>query len=287
MCVCCVVQVYQLKAVQVPPHKCQEKLLQATRSIISLLRERDSLVASLGTREGRELGGALEVKGVGEGGPLEVKGVGEGGPLEVKGVGEGGPLEVKGVGEGGPLEVKGVGEGGPLEVKGVGEGGPLEVKGVGEGGPLEVKGVGEGGNNVSQEGLSNCKEISECVQVTCDIRNPVGQTEGGRALPAHVGQTEGGQAPPTHVGQTEGGPVQSSSSKNISSQQQVAPQQLQWQHDSLSSLNFSESEVDCQKSSLEQFLLLTDDILSTSPDYQTHTLPDHQAHMLPSLTPGC
>lgn len=168
---------------QVPPHKCQEKLLQATRSIISLLRERDSLLASLGTREG-----------------------------------------------------------GPLEVKCVGEGEPLEVKGVGEG-PLDVK---EDGNSVSQEGLSNCKESSG--QDTRDVKNPVGQTEGGQAQ---------------------------SSSKDM---QQAGPQQLPLHHDSLSSLRFSESEIDCQRSSQEPFLLLTDDILSTSPD--------HQAHPSPSLTPG-
>ena len=40
-------QVFQLRALQVPPQKCQQKLLQATRSILSLLRERDYLLASL------------------------------------------------------------------------------------------------------------------------------------------------------------------------------------------------------------------------------------------------
>jgi hypothetical protein len=47
-------EVYQLKAVQVPPERCQEKLLHATRSILSLLRERDSLLASLEPRRGGE-----------------------------------------------------------------------------------------------------------------------------------------------------------------------------------------------------------------------------------------
>ena len=42
-------QVFQLRALQVPPVKCQQKLLQATRSILSLLRERDYLLASLRT----------------------------------------------------------------------------------------------------------------------------------------------------------------------------------------------------------------------------------------------
>ena len=203
---------------QVPPHKCQEKLLQATRSIISLLRERDSLLASLATGESRE-------------------------------------------------------------------GGPLEVKGVGEGGPLEVKGVrGMDGDGVSQEGLSKYKEISGCVQRTCDIKNPVGQTEGGGQSETGGPTEDGGQT--ETGGQSEGGPTQSSSSKDMPSQQKAAPQQLPWQHDSLSSLCFSESEVDCHKSSLEQLLLLTNDIPSTSPDHQAHTSPDHQAHTSPSLTPG-
>ena len=45
----------QLRAVRVAPEKCQEKLLQATRSILCLLRERDSLSKALQTEfKGRD-----------------------------------------------------------------------------------------------------------------------------------------------------------------------------------------------------------------------------------------
>ena len=43
-------EVYQLRALRVRPDQCQEKLLQATRAILSLVRERDSLLAALQDR---------------------------------------------------------------------------------------------------------------------------------------------------------------------------------------------------------------------------------------------
>lgn len=221
-------EVFQLKAVQVPPHKCQKKLLLATRSIISLLRERDSLLAS---QEGRRRRRATEG-----------------------------------------------GEEDPL--------GGRQWESEGREDP-------QGGDKGREGGLQGSRgkgcERGDLCNVQ-DHRNPVGQTETGlttQLLLAHSTPPQSPTSTTTHPHQTH----------DLPQQQQDFPEP------SLSSLYFSDSEVERPKS-LEKCLLLTDDcLLSTSPEKQTHphtspdspnqkahlhTSPDsldHQAHLHTSLPP--
>ena len=210
-------EVYQLRALRVRPDQCQEKLLQATRAILSLVRERDSLLAALQDRGTSQA--VLQDRGTSQA-----------------------VLQDRGTSQ---AVLQDTGTSHTV----------LQDRGTSQG-DVQDKGY-VGAREESQQAETGGQPAESCAQESpVEHREPLGQAEDATTS--------------------------------------LAEQRESWRQPepSLSSLQFSDSEVEGQRS-LERMLSLADDnVLSSSPGHQAHSHPSqhspgHQAHPHPSQhSPG-
>ena len=223
-------EVYQLRALRVRPDQCQEKLLQATRAILSLVRERDSLLAALQDRGTSQA--VLQDRGTSQA------------ALQDRGTSQA-VLQDRGTSQA-ALQDRGTSQG-DVQDRGTSQA-ALQDRGTSQG-DVQDKGY-VGAREESQQAETGGQPAESCAQ-----ESPLGQAEGATTS--------------------------------------LAEQRESWQPEpSLSSLQFSDSEVEGQRS-LERMLSLADDnVLSSSPGHQAHSHPSqhspgHQAHPHPSQhSPG-
>ena len=229
-------EVYQLRALRVRPDQCQEKLLQATRAILSLVRERDSLLAALQDRGASQA--VLQDRGTSQA------------ALQDRGTSQA-VLQDRGTSQA-VLQDRGASQG-DVQDRGTSQG-DVQDRGTSQG-DVQDKGY-VGVREESQQAETGGQPAESCAQESpLEHREPLGQAEDATTS--------------------------------------LAEQRESWQPEpSLSSLQFSDSEVEGQRS-LERMLSLADDnVLSSSPGHQAHSHPSqhspgHQAHPHPSQhSPG-